>query len=82
MSEPSPIYNSVPQGSVLGPVSLSIYTMPLEEGILRHGLQNVMYADKIQLHVTCDGNQVQTRTIEECVGEISKLDEDKYIVLE
>ena len=30
----------------------------------------LMYADDIQLYVTCDGDQVPTGTIEECVIEI------------
>ena len=29
-----------------------------------------MYADYIQVYITCDGDQVPTGTIEECVGEI------------
>ena len=28
------------------------------------------HADDIQLYVTCDGDQVPTGTIEECLGEI------------
>ena len=47
-----------------------MYAMPLEDIIFHHGLQQVMYADGIQLYVTCDGDQVPTGTIEECVGEI------------
>ena len=44
--------------------------MPLEDIIFHHGLQYVMYADDIQLYITCDGDQVPTGTIKECVGVI------------
>ena len=70
MSDPSPIYCSVPQSSMLGPALFCMYTMPYEDGMLRHCLQYMMHADKIQLCVTFDGSQAQTCTIEECVGEI------------
>ena len=70
MSDPSPIYCGVPRGSVLRPVLFCMYTMPLEDIIFYHGLQYMMYADDIQVCITCDGDQVPTGTIEECVGEI------------
>ena len=44
--------------------------MPLEDIIFHHGLQYMMYADDIQLYITCDGDQVSTGTIEEYVGDI------------
>ena len=47
-----------------------IYTIPLVDIIFHHGLQYVMYADDIQLYITCNGDQVPTGTIKECVGEI------------
>ena len=78
MSDPSPIYCGLRQGSVLGPVLFCIYTMPIEDITFRHGLQNMMYADDIQLYITCDGDHVPTGTIKECVG----MDEDIYVGLE
>ena len=56
MSDTSPIYCGVPQGSVLGPVLFFMYTMPLEDIIFHHGLQYVNFADDIQLYVTYDGD--------------------------
>ena len=44
--------------------------MSLEDIIFHHGLQYMLYADDIQLYITCDDDQVPTGTIEECVGEI------------
>ena len=70
MSDKRPIYCGIPQGSLFGPVLIRMYTMPLEDIIFHHGLQYVMYADDIQLCITCDGDQVATCTIEECASEI------------
>ena len=42
--------------------------MPLEDIIFHHGLQYVMYADDMQLYITCNGDQVPTGTIKECIG--------------
>ena len=53
MSHPSPIYCGIPHGSVLGPVLPCMYTMPMEDIILCHGLQCMMYARDIQLYATC-----------------------------
>ena len=69
MSDTSPIHCGVTQGSVLGPVLYFMYTMPLEHIIHHHGLQYMMYVDDIQLYITCNGDQVPTGTIEECVGD-------------
>ena len=54
---------------MLGPVLFCMYTMPLQDIIFHHGWQYMMYADDIQLYITCDGDQVPTGMIEECVGE-------------
>ena len=35
-----------------------------------HGLQYMMYADDTQLHVSCDGDQVQRGTTEKCIDKI------------
>ena len=70
MSDESPIYYGVPQVSLFGPILSCMYTNPLEDIVFHHGLQYVMYADDIQLHITCNGDQVLICTIEECVSEI------------
>ena len=50
----------VPQGSVLGPILLTFYMLPLGDIIKRHGMQFQMYADDCQLYTnfeTLDMNQ-------------------------
>ena len=69
ISDTSTVYYGVPQGSVLEPVLHCMYTMLVEDTIFHHGLQYVMCADDIQLYITCDGDQVPTGAIEECVCE-------------
>ena len=54
----------VPQGSVLGPTLFTLYSAPLENIVLKHGLELMIYADDTQLYVTCskavDINSKQT----------------------
>ena len=42
----------IPQGSVLGPLRFSLFFAPLEDLILAHGLQLMVYAD--DTHVICE----------------------------
>ena len=44
----------VPQGSVLGPRIYCMYTKPVSDIILRHGLSHHSYADDTQLYMTMD----------------------------
>jgi len=60
----------VPQGSVLGPVLFTLYTAPLEDLILKHELEYMMFADDSQLYAVCNRPTDITPGLENCVTEI------------
>ena len=44
----------VPHGSVLGPLMYCVYTRPIGDIVIRHGLQYHSYADDTQIYVTVE----------------------------
>ena len=74
-SSRSRIQFGVPQGSALGPILFSIYTLELGDIIRAHGLSHHMYADDTQLYITftpskLGNSQLIIDRLEQCIADI------------
>ena len=92
-SEPHTPLEGVPQGSVIRPLSFTLYSSPLETIIESHGIGKMIYADDTQVYVVLNGDNTckwaAISKLELCVKGIKawstanylKLNEDKTEVL-
>ena len=81
----------VPQGSVLGPVLLTIYTSTLGSIVSRTGLLYHLFADDTQLHSSASPHKLQSlsETVSACIKDVSvwmnesklKMNDDKTELL-
>ena len=80
-SEKSELECGVPQGTVLGPTLFTLYTAPLEDILVKHGCDFMLFADDTQLYITCKNPSTVKDAIELCIDDIRKWMRDNLLML-
>jgi hypothetical protein len=81
MSESTKLVCGVPQGSGLGPILFTLYASPIEDIILKHSLDLMLYADDTQIYLSCKNAIQSVISIENCVDDIRKWMFENRLVL-
>ena len=72
-ASPTVLTRGVPQGSVLGPVLFTVYTLALGDIVRKHRMESHFYADDTQLYATFDSADdvpVVLEKMEKCVVDV------------
>jgi hypothetical protein len=65
----------LPQGSIVGPLSFTVYTLPIGRIIQEHGLSYHLYADDVQLYISFEPSSSSSiesalSTLTKCINDI------------
>ena len=80
-SATKPLTRGVPQGSVLGPILFSIYTIGLSHLLRRHGVEFKLFADDTQFYFSLSGVHDTEEKLFEIMQDVKKWMDSKQLKL-